>query len=653
MNRFWRLSLGSMLVAVACGGEFDEIFPERDGGDEDSFVDGDGDADGDADADADMDADIDADADADAGDGGPPVGADRAEVVGVCFDGETQDARAGLFDCEDIECLLSGFCCQETDRSWVQGDFDICTDPEDCGWSTFGVGYDVAPVSEGRVLLGDAYTGEVGLCTPPLSGLNGEPTLSFRGSLDPATCPETSCRQVVGVAFSAQDTISAGTGVVPRVGLVLDGELEAVHLFVGGRLDRSIPMSREQLARDLGYGFRVQRDGRVAFWVGLEPDPEDTSVVLTGLPQLSATLLDTQGQALRIVMFARIEGEGAGQVGMVRLDRPICDTPGGFQRESSPVVRADSAERRVGRPAVLRRPEREDLLMVHERDNGLAVTTSHDGTSWIRFEGQFFDIPPDTQYGVVARRAPAVVFWGSDSGNETYHLWFEGESEYRGEAFGEGPTYAIVHATSDDEGLTWVVEESEPIALIGTSVIPWRTEVGEPTVAIMDDGRLMMLFVGRNPATGATRLGRAHSEDGKFWAVDAEPLSFDDDSPLGFERDGVSQPALIRRGGVFHLWYVGYDGARATIGYAVGQQNVDGPRWTWIRAGSVLEPTQRWERLRVTGPALLTLPPVFDDAYSGSTMGVLTMWYVAGRLGSEEIGVAYREIPTVVEEFGF
>jgi hypothetical protein len=283
--------------------------------------------------------------------------------------------------------------------------------------------------------------------------------------------------------------------------------------------------------------------------------------------------------------------------------------------------------------------------MIHEVDDHLAASTSTDGVEWVRETSPFFASPPSSQYGRVAMRSPSVILWGPDEGSPAYHLWFEAESESRGEVQDGAPTFAIMHATSLD-GVTWYVEDGEELTLVGDRAYPWRTEVRGPAVVEMGEG-LMMIFVGLNPLTGETRFGRAFTTDGKLWRIDDAPLLMEPGNVPTFERDGVGAPSVIARGRTVHLWYPAYDGARSSIAYAVGQQtNASG--WSWARLGPVFEPSLEWEGRRITGPAVLTLPPLLDDVTSGAEVGVLTLWYEAGRAGRERIGVVRREIPTQV-----
>lgn len=629
-------AIGGLGCAMQGGTAFEsDASPTRDGGDDEWCC---------HDADADADGDIDEWMTPDGDDGGSLDGNTSEPprpVLGVCLDGTDQTGDDALADCEIIDCLDRGVCCRTIDHSWIRGDLSVCPDPSDCGWTFFG-GIDREAVRDGRLTLGSGSPGEAGMYTDLLVEPSPSLVITFRAALDPESCGENRCRQAVGLALSAQRTISAGTGVTPAIGLLLDGEQSAVHLYVNGRLERSVALSRDRLVRDSGYTMRIREDRTVEFELVSE-DGGAGEITVT-----SAASISPQGELFRVVLFGRVDGPGSARAGSVGLERPVCDSPRGFRREDRPVLNPAGGHDRVGRPAVARRPESAGLLMVHESDSGLAVATSADGLAWERRGQVFASDPPATQYGRVARHAPALLYWGPEEGTAIYHLWFEGESESRGEALDGAPTFAIMHATSSD-GLSWNMENGEDIAIRGTLEYPWRTEVGEPAVAVTPEGGLLMFFVGRDPTTGATRLGLASSNDGKSWVVGANPIDLGQRSPADHGRDGLSQPAAIVRGEVIHLWYTEHDGSRATIGYALGLPS-NTHQLTWSRIGTVLEPSLDWEGQRVAGPAVVTLPPAFGDLPASDQVGVLTLWYEAGRPGRERLGAASRDIPARVVE---
>jgi hypothetical protein len=340
------------------------------------------------------------------------------------------------------------------------------------------------------------------------------------------------------------------------------------------------------------------------------------------------------------VLYGRLAGEAAGRVAAVRLERHVCDGPGRLDALTGPVLTPIVPGSRVGRPAICFRDLDGELtpwetllpslLMIFETEAGLAAATSWDGVTW-RFVRQILEVQAPTQYGRVARRAPALVRWGPAGAEVQYHLFYEGESEH------ELGATAILHATSAD-GLQWEEDPVDNVVVEGSLDATWDGYVGGPTVVARGE-ELWMWFVARDPSTGARSLGRATSSDGKIWGVDPDPVSFEPAEPSPFERDGLGEPAAVLRGERILLWYTGYAGARASIGAAVA---ADESGTTFVRLGVEHGPTSPWEGQRVTGPAVID---TCDEPWASSQVGALNLWYAAGPEGSESVGFATRELP--------
>lgn len=568
-------------------------------------------------------------------------------VVGLCLDGEDQ-TRAAFTDCIDLECMTTRGCCLEFEREWIVGEFSRCDSLLDCGWTTFPADGRPLSLEPQWVVMHAAPSGETGLFSDAVVDTTGEPSLSFALSLSESGCSPESCRQSVGAALSLQENLSSSTGVSPVAGMVLNGEARVVHFIVNGRIEgSSAQLSYEDLTRPQGGAIRLLADGTVAFWYGLDVDIAGDDPVVD-IPDRDANYESLQalgltGVELRVVLFGHFTHDGSGSVGGVKLVRPVCDIPNGFNRpRSGPVMSAGDEARRVGRPSVARRQNEGDFIMAHEEDAHLAVATSLDGMDWER-EAMVLPSLAPTEYGRVARRSPSLLAKQHGGSSASYHLWFEAESEYAGIPAGDFPRHAIVHAESID-GVEWTEAlDGESIAILGDEGHSWRTEVGQPTVVEMHNDVLLMIYVGRHPTTGVTRLGWATSSDWKTWQVADDPLVLGEEA-LPFERDGVEYPTASIRGDVIHLWYTGYSGARATIGYAVGTLE-RGQSWTWTRFGEALRPSEGWEAQRVLAPSVITLPPVESDPMGEHVVGILAVWYAAGHAGLERIGFASREIP--------
>jgi hypothetical protein len=276
------------------------------------------------------------------------------------------------------------------------------------------------------------------------------------------------------------------------------------------------------------------------------------------------------------------------------------------------------------------------LGMIFEDGHGLVEAISDDGGGSWGDEQRILAQGSSTRYGVVAVGAPTVLAWAPDGEPTLFHLWYEAEAEAGADTpAGVTPT-AILHAVSED-GVLWV-EAEEPIAVEALPV-PWRARVGAPTVTASPDGNgLRMWFLGQSAYGVESGIVMARSDDAKTWTVDEAPILLGDpaDRPLPFERDGRDAPEVAVRGGVLHLWYVGYDGARSTIGYAVSSDGV-----AWARFGQVLEADMPWEFGRLAGPSVVVLQDPDDRSET------LQLWYHGGVNGRERIGVVSRELPNL------
>lgn len=79
----------------------------------------------------------------------------------------------------------------------------------------------------------------------------------------------------------------------------------------------------------------------------------------------------------------------------------------------------------------------------------------------------------------------------------------------------------------------------------------------------------------------------------------------------------INRPVVVKRDGVYHLWYTGQSAKQSWIGYATSP---DGAAWTRRSPQPVLAPQQRWEGVAVMCPHVL-----WDDKTSQ-----YRMWYSAG-----------------------
>jgi hypothetical protein len=643
------LAWGVLLLGVVAGCSLGDFVLDPDGGsgcdgdlctDSDVYTDGDGDVDSDGDTDSDSDSDSD-EIPPQPPEEGPSHDRDAEDLTDPCANRVDED-EDGFFDCDDPGCFTASVCCLPLPVPPIDSDFTTCRSFPTCGWQAFPDDLSAMPSigEESEIELHANEQGETGIYSETTLGLAGTPTLSFTASLDPAICGEW-CRHVVGVALTSQTSLAGGTGVSPMAGIVLDGEVGAAHLFVNGRRETTMILDRRLLVSGKLWAFRVESNGSVSFWIGRDV-VEDVDFSSLEPSYRSDGVMDIMTSGVRVVAFGNIEDEGTARLGRLEIEQLACNVPEGWQRSGHAVLGSGEADERVGRPSVAAHDDAGTLVMVHEMASDLWVATSSDrGETWTPIGPAFRD-PPTTEYGLVARRAPAVLRWGPPS-EETpvvFHMWFVGVAEVSPDTpAGVTPT-AILHAESVD-GLEWI-EDDDPVVIEVDATRPFLSELRDPTVTAMapQHTTLMMWFVGRQPATGESAILRATSTDGKLWTVWDEPIDLGTGDPESWERDGRVQPMVVSSdgafGAIYHLWYVGLSGSRSTIAYALSTDGID-----WMPYGPVIEVTERWEGTHVGGPAVLgTTGP-------GGSVDVLRMWYQAGVAGRERIGAAWRYTPVL------
>lgn len=125
---------------------------------------------------------------------------------------------------------------------------------------------------------------------------------------------------------------------------------------------------------------------------------------------------------------------------------------------------------------------------------------------------------------------------------------------------------------------------------------------------LKDGGKYMMYFSWRPKKSIAV----VESEDGVHWG---EPAILIGPTKTGWE-DDINRPSVVKRGGVFYMWYTGQFNGHSSIGLATSS---DGLHWQ-TRAQPVLEATQEWEKVAVMCPSV-----VWD-----SKARLFRMWFSGG-----------------------
>ncbi|MGC8834524.1 MAG: family 43 glycosylhydrolase [Armatimonadota bacterium] len=105
------------------------------------------------------------------------------------------------------------------------------------------------------------------------------------------------------------------------------------------------------------------------------------------------------------------------------------------------------------------------------------------------------------------------------------------------------------------------------------------------------------------------------SLDGIHWSDPVIVLAPNPDQD--WEED-VNRPAVLKKSGVYHMWYTGQCGGKQSfIGYAASR---DGVSWQRMSREPVLAPELPWEKVAVMCPHV-----IWDEA-----LGLYRMWYSGG-----------------------
>ena len=168
----------------------------------------------------------------------------------------------------------------------------------------------------------------------------------------------------------------------------------------------------------------------------------------------------------------------------------------------------------------------------------------------------------------------------------------------------------------------WVKEPSNPVlgGSLGTCF----------DVSVLEDGGRFKMWFSWRPHNS---IGYCESPEGIHWDAPRVVLSPLPGSP--WESDEVTRPCVIKRGGVYHMWYSAHvrpyrEDGRSVIAYA---RSDDGISWH-RRDDPVLEPDGGWEMQALMCPCVL-----YDEQAQR-----YRMWY-SGGCNHEPDAIGYAESP--------
>lgn len=221
---------------------------------------------------------------------------------------------------------------------------------------------------------------------------------------------------------------------------------------------------------------------------------------------------------------------------------------------------------------------------------------------------------------ILQQSDPCVIY---DNGK--YRMWFS--------SVGSNPGYASVGYAESNDGHEWSISR---IVFQPNSPGSWDDQTTEIPSIIKDNEepdprkRYKMWYGGsnkRNP--NLTKIGYVYSADGISWIrLPAE------DSPYGKEglvmipsnkSPGdyavVAEPSVVKKDGIFNMWYSSWDGDALVISYATSSDGID---WTKFFGNPVLRHTKKtWEAGGLGLEGTVAQPTViWDDKES-----LYKMWY--------------------------
>ncbi len=155
----------------------------------------------------------------------------------------------------------------------------------------------------------------------------------------------------------------------------------------------------------------------------------------------------------------------------------------------------------------------------------------------------------------------------------------------------------------------------------GSTSAGWQKYAGNPViggkygtvfdVSVLKEGERFLLWGSWRPKKS---LALFESADGIKWS---EPVIVLGPNPTTGWEDNINRPVLLKRNGLYHLWYTGQANGKSFIGYATSP---NGRNFVRQSNSPVIAPEQPWEKTSVM------CPHVMWDARHAQ----YRMWYSGG-----------------------
>lgn len=151
-----------------------------------------------------------------------------------------------------------------------------------------------------------------------------------------------------------------------------------------------------------------------------------------------------------------------------------------------------------------------------------------------------------------------------------------------------GSLLALSGCSQGDAHSNWRFYEGNPVigGQYGTCFDPY---------VILDGGKFRMWFSWRPKHS----IAYCESQDGISWSAPQIVLGVD---PTQEEQTEVNRCTVVRRDGLYHMWFTGQSKTTSSIYYATSP---DGLIWTRVQSNPVLWPDQPWEKTSVMCPDVI------------------------------------------------
>ncbi len=189
-----------------------------------------------------------------------------------------------------------------------------------------------------------------------------------------------------------------------------------------------------------------------------------------------------------------------------------------------------------------------------------------------------------------------------------------------GEKYGRGKGLRIFSDGRQIAGRDSLGPVSSSLPPAGTAA-GWEKYPGNPVlggdlgtcfdVAVLRENGTYRMWFSWRPRDS---VALTESRDGIHWSP--PQISLGPNPGSGWE-NRINRPAVVKRGGAYHMWYTGQSPDWSWIGYATSP---DGRHWRRASEKPVLSPDQPWEKVAVMCPHVL-----WDDRQQ-----LYRMWYSAG-----------------------